>query len=59
VLALVGWAGLLERVISEMMPIFNYKPVEMLDKLEKLLINEFNKISHYDLMFYAEITRDL
>jgi len=41
------------------MPIFNYKPVEMLDKLEKLLISEFDKISHYDLMFYAEMTRDM
>jgi glycogen synthase len=42
-----------------MMPIFNYKPVEMLDKLEKLLVQEFDKISHYDLMFYAEMTRDM
>lgn len=42
-----------------MMPIFNYKPVEMLDKLEKLLVSEFDKISHFDLMFYADMTRDM
>ena len=42
-----------------MMQIFNYKPVEFLDKLEKLLVNEFDRISHYDLMFYAEMTRDM
>jgi len=41
------------------MPIFNYKPVEMLEKVEKLFIAEFDKISHYDLMFYAEMTRDM
>jgi hypothetical protein len=52
-------AGLLSKILPEMMPIFSYKPVEMIDKLEKLLISEFDKISHYDLMFYAEMTRDM
>lgn len=42
-----------------MMPVFNYKPVEMLDKLETLLKAEFDKISHYDLLFYAGITREM
>lgn len=59
ILALTGSEGLLNKILPEMMPIFNYKPVEMLDKLEKLLVAEFDKISHYDLMFYAEMTRDM
>jgi hypothetical protein len=42
-----------------MMPIFNYKPVEMLDRLETLLNNEFDRISHYDLLFYSEMTKDM
>jgi len=36
-LILLSWAGLLENLIPQMMPIFNYKPVEMLDRLETLL----------------------
>lgn len=59
VLALLGSEGLLDKVLPQMMPIFNYKPVEMLDKLETLLNSEFDKISHYDLLFYAGITRDM
>ena len=47
------------KILPEMMPIFNYKPVEKLDKMEKLLLNEFNKIPHYDLMFYSEMTKDM
>lgn len=42
-----------------MVPILNHKAVEMLDKLETLLTNEFERISHYDLMFYADMTRDM
>lgn len=59
VLSLMGSVGCLNKILPEMMPIFNYKPVEMLDKLETLLVSEFDKISHYDLMFYAEMTRDM
>ena len=59
VLGLMGAVGCLDKILPEMMPIFNYKPVEMLDKLETLLNAEFNKISHYDLVFYAEMTRDM
>lgn len=59
VLGLMCNAGFLSKILPEMMPIFSYKPVEMIEKLEKLLVSEFDKISHYDLMFYAEITRDM
>ena len=59
VLRLMGAEGCLHKILPEMMPIFNYKPVEMLEKVEKLFIAEFDKISHYDLMFYAEMTRDM
>jgi hypothetical protein len=27
--------------------------------MEKLLQNEFEKMSHYDLMFYSEMTKDM
>ena len=42
-----------------MMPIFNYKPIETLDRLQTLLNNEFDRISHYDLLFYSEMTKDM
>ena len=42
-----------------MMPLFNYKPVEMLDRIQTLLTNEFDRISHYDLLFYSEMTKDM
>ena len=59
ILSQMGQAGLLLKILPEMMPIFSYKPVEMLQKMEKLLHSEFDKMSHYDLMFYAEMTRDM
>ena len=42
-----------------MVPIFNYRPIEKLEKLEELLESEFEKISHYELMYYAGISKDL
>jgi len=38
ILALMGSEGLLDKILPQMVPIFNHKPVEMLDKLEKLLL---------------------
>ena len=31
----------------------------MLDKMEQLLQQDFAQISHYDLMFYSEMSKDL
>ena len=31
----------------------------MATKLEKIFIEEFDKISYYDLMYYSEISKDL
>jgi hypothetical protein len=31
----------------------------MLNKMEVLLNAEFDRISHYDLMFYSEMSKDL
>jgi len=42
-----------------MAPIFDYKPIEMLDKVENLFTQEFERISHYDLMFYSEMTQNM
>lgn len=42
-----------------MVPIFDYKPIQMLNKMEFLLHQEFDRISHYDLMFYSEMSKDL
>jgi len=44
ILVLLGWSGLHNSILAEVGPILNYKPVEMLDKLEVLLENEFDKI---------------
>ena len=46
-------------MLPHMEPIFNYKPIQMLDKMEALLKSEFDRISHYDLMFYSEMSKDL
>lgn len=42
-----------------MVPIFNYKPIEKLEKFEQMLVNEFEKISHYELLYYSEISKNL
>ena len=59
ILILYSWSGQLGELIPKMMPIFNYKPIEMIDKFEKLLNSEFERISHYDLLFYSEMTKDM
>lgn len=56
---MLGWSGLLEQMLVEMGPIFNYKPIEMLEKVENLFTFEFERISHYDLMFYSEMTQNM
>ena len=42
-----------------MVPIFEYKPIQMLNKMEFILNQEFDTIGHYDLMFYSEMSKDL
>ena len=37
VLICLGWAGQLESMLPHMEPIFNYKSIQMLDKMENLL----------------------
>ena len=59
ILICLGWAGELEKMLPSMESIFNYKPIQMLDKMEELLKSEFDRISHYDLMFYSEMSKDL
>ena len=56
---MIGWSGLLEQMLVAMGPIFNYKPIEMLEKVENLFTYEFERISHYDLMFYSEMTQNM
>ena len=56
VLIQLAWSGHLETIIVSMGPILNYKPIEMIEKLENLFISEFDKISHYDLVLYSEMT---
>jgi hypothetical protein len=50
VLTMLGWAGELETILIEISPVLDYKPIEMLEKLENLYLQEFDRISHYDLM---------
>ena len=59
ILVLMAWAGELEKILEQMVPIFDYKPIQMLNKMEFLLEQEFDRISHYDLMFYSEMSKDL
>ena len=59
VLILFSWAGQMESLLPEMVPIFDYKPIQMLNKMEGLLHQDFDRISHYDLMFYSEMSKDL
>jgi len=59
VLILLSWAGQMEKLLPEMVPVFDYKPIQMLNKMEVLLNAEFDRISHYDLMFYSEMSKDL
>lgn len=42
-----------------MSKIFNYQALERLDHLEALLVAEFDKIGHYDLMHFSEVTKGL
>ena len=59
ILIFFSWTGFMEKLLPEMTPIFQYKPIQMLNKMEYLLKQEFDSMSHYDLMFYSEISKDL
>lgn len=59
VLICLGTTGFLNHLLPQVGPILNYKPIEMLDKLETLLQAEMDKIPHFQLMYYSEITKDL
>lgn len=50
---------MLSAFIGDLAKILNYKPLEMTNKLEKIFVEEFDRISFYDLMYYSEITKDL
>lgn len=45
--------------IADLADLLSYKPLEMAQKLERIFQQEFDKIHFYDLMHYAEITKDL
>lgn len=51
--------GLLGSFIDDIVKILNYKPLEMITKMETVITQEFDRISFYDLMFYSEVSRDL
>lgn len=59
ILTCVGWAGFLEQILANVEPLINYKPIQMLDKFEQLLNQEFETISHYDLMAYSDLSKGL
>lgn len=50
---------LMSLYIADLAELLSYKPLEMAQKLERIFIQEFDKIHFYDLMHYAEITKDL
>ena len=49
----------LNSFIGDIAQILNYKPLELVTKLEKVITEEFDRISFYDLMFYSEVSKDL
>lgn len=51
--------GLLGSFIDDIVKILNYKPLEMITKMETVITEEFDRISFYDLMHYSEVSRDL
>lgn len=55
----LAYYGGVELFMEKFVPILDYKPFELLQKLENLFTEEFDRISHYDLMFYSEICKDL
>jgi len=59
VLVALAWSGHLDKFIPHVTQVFNYQAIERLDKLESLLEQEFDKISHYELMYFSEITKGL
>jgi hypothetical protein len=59
VLIALAWAGHLDKFITHVSPVFSYSSLERLETLEALLIQEFDKISHYDLLYFSEITKGL
>jgi len=60
ILICMGWSGHLALFISQMMPVFNYRAIEMLDKMEALFkTGTLERVPHYELTFFAEMTKDL
>jgi len=58
-LVALAWSGHLDKFITYVSPVFSYSPLERLETLEALLTQEFDKISHYDLVYFSEITKGL
>jgi hypothetical protein len=59
-LVCLGWTGKLELFIQKMIPVFNYKPLEMLDKMEAIFKSgSLERVPSYELEFYAQMTKDL
>jgi hypothetical protein len=50
---------LITAFIDDIAKIMNYKPLEMAQKLEKIFLEEYERISFYDLMMYSEVSKDL
>ena len=50
---------LITAFIDDIATIMNYKPLEMAQKLEKIFLEEFERISFYDLMMYSEVSKNL
>lgn len=50
---------LITAFIDDIATIMNYKPLELAQKLEKIFLEEYERISFYDLMMYSEVSKDL
>ena len=56
---ILGSYGQLSLIIGHIATILNYKPFELATKLEAVFREEFDRISHYNLLYYADITKEL
>lgn len=50
---------LITAFLDDIATIMNYKPLELAQKLEKIFLEEYERISFYDLMMYSEVSKDL
>ena len=55
----LGWQGYLESYLPKIVKILDFKPLELAGQLQTQIIKEQEAIGPYDMMFYAQMAKDL